>query len=126
MFPAHTAGLLFVMMEWTPNRIITLFLGLWVALAPAVFAVPAAAMTLQMSISDDAGSGCCDGCPDADADCNVCALMCLNLVPFATIAEHGKLGTAVLHDDHWPGRDLALLGRVSTPEPAPPKPISLL
>ena len=36
-------------------RIFTLFLAVWVALAPAMFAGPAAAMSIQMSMSDDAG-----------------------------------------------------------------------
>ena len=122
-------------MKWKPTRIIVLFLGLWVALAPAVIAVPTAAMTMQMSMSDegdksndtgDTGSGCCDGCPDADTDRNVCASKCLNIVSLAIIAGLGKLDPAAFHDDQWTARDLILSGRSSAPDPAPPKPISLL
>ena len=119
-------------MKWTPTRIIALFLGLWVALAPAMYAVPAAAMTPQMIMSDDgddsadAGSNCCDGCPDTAADRAVCALMCLNLVSFTAIADQGKPGRVFFREDHWPGRDQALSGFLSTPDPTPPKLISHL
>lgn len=113
------------MMVWTGNRFLVLLLGLWVALAPALYAVPAAAMTAQISMSDDGASGGCDDCPEGDMERGLCALMCLNAVQFATTTEpgklHGKFGS-----DHEPRHHPALLGRLSTPDPAPPKPVSLL
>jgi hypothetical protein len=105
---------------------IALLLGLWVAFTPAVFAVPAAAMTVQMSTSNDAGSECCDNCPDTGADRNGCALVCLNVSPFATVAEHDNPSPGVFHMDHRLGRSLALSGRFSPPDPAPPKSVSRL
>ncbi len=112
------------MLAWPPSRFIALFLGLWVVLAPAIFAIPAAAMAAQTSMSDDTGSGGCDGCPQGDADRSVCALMCLNLALFAITAESSELPTE-LGSGHDPGRYPTLLGRVSTPDTAPPKPVSL-
>lgn len=106
----------------TPNRIIALFLGFWVALAPAAIVIPAAAMTLQMSMADDARTDGCDGCPDADADLGACALMCLNAALLATTVDSGKLVT-VFKDCHWPRRHPTLLGHFSTLDPAPPKPV---
>ena len=116
----------FFMMEWTPRRMIALLLGLWVAFTPAVFAVSAAAMTVQMSMSTDAASGCCDNCPNTEADRNSCTSICLSVSLFATMAEHDNLSPAVFHMDHRPGRPLALWGRFSRPDPAPPKSLSRL
>jgi hypothetical protein len=112
------------MRNLTPKRFIALLLGAWVALAPAMFAVPAAAMSVQTSMSDDAGSGGCDACPEGDVDRGICVLMCFNATLLATIAEPGKLDSG-FDDSHEPGHHPALLGRLSTPDPAPPKAVSL-
>jgi len=113
------------MKNLTPKRFFALLLGLWIALAPAVFAVPATAMSIQTSMSDDARSGGCDACPEGDAARGICELMCLNATLFAITTEPGRL---VVDFDgiHRPGRHPAMLGRLSTPDPAPPKAVSLL
>jgi hypothetical protein len=108
-------------MDWTPARIAALFLALWVALAPAVFAVPAAAMMSQMSMSSDPNSDGCDSCPDANANRSVCALVCVNAFLLATQAQFGNLVPVVFRDDHPLSRDLARSGRTVTPDPPPPK-----
>jgi hypothetical protein len=112
------------MMALTANRIFALFLGVWVALAPAMFAVPAAAMSAQTSMSDDAGFNECDDCPEGDADRSICTLMCFNATLLATVLERGKL-SPIAREEYRPARHPALLGRLSTPDPAPPKAISL-
>jgi len=113
------------MTGWMANRIFVLFLGLWVALAPVVYAVPAAAMAAQTDLSDDAGPGGCDNCPKGDAERGICTLMCLNAVQFATTVEPGNLHSE-FGNGHEPGHHPALLGRLLTPDPIPPKPVSLL
>ena len=113
------------MMALKANRIFAVFLGVWVALAPVMFAVPAAAMSVQTSMSDDAGPGGCDACPDNDAARDICKLMCLNALPLATITEQSRLDTD-FDCLHRPGRHPAMLGRLSIPDPAPPKTVSLL
>jgi len=105
---------------------IALFLGLWVAFTPAVFAVPAAAMTMQMSMSTDVASDCCDNCPDTDANRNSCTSICLSVSLVATMAEHDNPSPAAFHMDYRPGRPLVLSGRLSPPDPAPPKSVSRL
>lgn len=107
------------------GRILALFFGLWLALAPAIIAVPAAAMSIPMSTCDDADAGDCDACPDADVDREVCAFICLSAAQFALPAEKFRLD-AVFGDGHRRGNGPPPSGRLSTPEPAPPKLHSLL
>ncbi len=107
-------------MGWTPRRIIALFLGLWMALAPAGFAVPAAAMTAQTGMSDGAGSGECDGCSENVVERGLCALMCLNAALVASAVQPDKLITD-FGDCHEPGRHAPMLGRLTRPDPAPPR-----
>lgn len=125
MFPVRADWLYCAVMDWTPTRIIALFLALWVALAPAVFAAPAAAMTLQMSMASDPDSAGCDSCPDAKANRGICALMCVNAFLFAATAKHGNLVLIAVRDDHPLKRDLALSGRTVAPDPPPPKSVAL-
>jgi hypothetical protein len=126
MSPAHFDELLFrVMRNLTPKRFFALLLGLWVALAPAMFAVPATAMSVQTSMTDDAGSGGCDACPEDVAARGICLLMCLNAMLLAITTEPGRLVTD-FDGIHRPGRHPAMLGCLSTPDPAPPKAVSLL
>lgn len=113
------------MTGWRFGRLGVLLLGLWVALAPAVFAVPAAAMTLHTTIAGDAGAGDCDGCSQPEQDKDVCALMCLNAALSAVPVDPCKL-PALGSDDGRPARHPALAGRLPIPEPAPPKAVSPL
>ena len=114
-----------LMMKWTPRRIIAHFLGLWVALAPAVFVVPAAAMTLHMGMSSGSGTGGCDGCPDAGTDGGFCALNCLNAAMAATTTAGGEL-SHVSQDERWPVHHLPFADHLATPDPGPPKSVFLL
>jgi hypothetical protein len=113
------------MMSLTANRILALFLGVWIALAPAAFAMPAAAMTVQTSMSGDAWAGGYDCCPEGDMERGPCALMCFNATLLATVPELGTL-SSIAREEQRPARHPALLGRLSTPDPAPPKAVSLL
>jgi hypothetical protein len=113
------------MQVWISSRFFALFLGFWVALAPAVFALPAAAITVQTGMSDDAGPGGDDCCPEEDMERGLCALMCLNTAQFATMEDLGKLAGR-FGSGHELGHHPALFGRLLTPDPAPPNPVSLL
>ncbi len=113
------------MQAWTSSRFFALFLGIWVALAPAVFAIPAAAMTVQTGMSDDAGPGGYDCCPEGDMERGLCSLMCFNATLLATLLERGT-PSPITREEYRPARHPALLGRLSTPDPAPPKSVSLL
>lgn len=113
------------MMALKAYRILALFLGVWIALAPAVFAMPDAAMSLQTSMSDDAGFHICDGCPKDDADQSICSLMCFNATLLVAVLERGTL-SPIAREEYRPARHPALLGRLSTPDPAPPKAVFLL
>jgi len=113
-----------LMNEWTPRRIIALFLGLWIVLAPPVFVMPAAAMTLHVGMSSGAGPGGCDGCPDNVTDGGICALMCLNAALAATATVGGEL-SHISQDERWPVRHLTFAGRLAAPDPGPPKSVSL-
>jgi len=113
------------MQVWISSRFFALFLGFWVALAPAVFALPAAAMTAQTGMSDDAGPSGDDCCPEEGMERGLCALMCLNTAQFATIEDPSKL-PGKFGSGHELGHHPALLGRLLTPDPAPPNPVSLL
>ncbi|MFQ5625567.1 MAG: hypothetical protein ACE5FM_02820 [Methyloligellaceae bacterium] len=84
-----------------------------------MFAVPAAAMPVQTSMSDDAGSGGCDACPEGDAERTV-----VMIPELATVLERGKL-SPIAREEYRTARHPALLGRLSTPDPAPPKAVSL-
>lgn len=109
------------MMRSTPLRIITLALGFWIAFAPTLLAVPTAPMAMQMSMSDGAGSGDCNGCPDAGMDRNICAAMCANALLFAIVPERGSQSPVVFRAVDWPGLYLPLTGRFLVPDPGPPR-----
>src|SRR3990172_8121669 len=105
------------MMKWTPQRIIALALGSWMAFAPALHAVPMASiMTMQMSMSDGAGSGECNGCPDAGMDRDGCAVFCTNAIPFAIVAGCNNLGSVGFRVIKWQGRYSPLIGRILVPD----------
>jgi hypothetical protein len=112
-------------MDWTSTRIISLFLGLWMALAPAIFVVPATAMTLQMSVFGDANSGDCDCCRDGHANNIICMQACMNAFPFAAAAQYGSLVPMVMHNDHSAERDIVRSGHAFAPDPPPPRPVAL-
>lgn len=105
------------------TRFFVLFLGLWVGLAPAVYTIPAAAMTLEMSQPDSDGADGC--CPDADKGLSVCAQMCLNATLFAMTAEHAVLPT-IWDRSYEPGHHSALAARFTAPDPGPPKSVPFL
>jgi hypothetical protein len=110
-------------MVWTPNRMIALLLGLWIALAPALFAAPAVGLTLQMSMVDDVGSDDCDCCSDAKPNPDLCVLMCANVLPFATL-ESDHLVSITFHNDYALTRELIPSSRAISPDPPPPKSIA--
>jgi len=113
------------MMALKANRIFALLLGVWVALAPAMFAVPAAAMSVQTSTSDDAGSGGCDACPEGDVDRGICLQMCFNATLLATVLERGNKLSPIAREGYRPERHPAMPGRLPAPDPVPPKAVSL-
>jgi hypothetical protein len=80
---------------------IALFLGLWIALAPALFAAPAAGLTLQMSTVHVGGSNDCDCCSDAKHNRDLCASMCANVLPFATLESDDLVSTVALALRHY-------------------------
>jgi hypothetical protein len=106
-----------------PNRMVALFLGFWIALAPALFATPAAGLTLQMSTVHDVGSDDCDCCSDAKHNPDLCASMCANVLPFATV-ESDDLVSIAFHDDYALRRELIPSGRAISPDPPPPRSIA--
>jgi hypothetical protein len=111
------------MMVWTLNRIIALFLGLWIALAPALFSAPAAGLTLQMSMVHDVGSDDCDCCSDAKHNRDLCASMCANVLSLATL-ESDDLVSIAFHDGYALRRELIPSGRAISPDPPPPRSIA--
>jgi hypothetical protein len=113
------------MMVWTPNGMIALLLGLWIALAPApaLFAAPAAGLTLQMSMVDDVGSDDCDCCSDAKQNRDRCASMCVNVLPFATL-QSDHLVSITFHDDYALTRELTPSSHAISPDPPPPRSIA--
>jgi len=100
------------------DRVALVVLALW--LAPALAVAPVVAMTPQMSMSDDAGSGCC-----LDMDRKVCALTCVSVSPLAITVDHGHLSAIGWRRDSGPWRTMALSGRCLSPDPPPPRTASL-
>jgi hypothetical protein len=102
---------------------IALLLGLWIALAPALFAAAAAGLTLQMSAVHVGDSNDCDCCSDAKHNRDLCASMCANVLPFANL-ESDDLVSIVFHDDYAFRRELIPSGRAISPDPPPPRSIA--
>lgn len=111
-------------MRRSPKHILLLLLGLWFALAPALYAMPAAAMMAPDGIAMDSGSDGCSGCPDLDDDAAGCAQLCLAAAAFAIFPDSGRL-LAAAHGCCLPARHSALAGFYSGPDPAPPKSLPL-
>jgi hypothetical protein len=101
-------------------RVLALLLGLWTALVPAVVVGPTVAAKSAMEMSHDDASGDCDPCPAADADAEMCRLICLSVAPFVVSAEQAALPPAV-HETYGREPGLLLLGRLPSIAPAPPK-----
>ena len=105
------------------NRCLSLLLGFMVAIAPAVLAVPATAMTLQMSMSGDAGSGDC--CPGAKADGAACPMICANALSHATMPAPVSLVFQAFGKELWRSAFLPLPDHPRPPDPPPPKSATL-
>jgi hypothetical protein len=110
------------MMVCTPNRMIALFLGFWIALAPALFASPAAGLTLQMSMVHDVGANDCDCCSDAKPNRDLCASMCVNVLHFATL-QSDHLVSIPFHGDYALRRESTLSSHAISPDLPPPRSI---
>ena len=109
-----------MMMNSPLRRIASVILGLWLAFGPVLAVAPVAAMTAHMSMSDDGGSGCC---PDMDR--KACALVCVSVWPLAVAAHTSHLSAIGLRDHGGPWRPMALSDHCVSPDPPPPKPVSL-
>lgn len=107
-----------------PIRLGIFLLGLWVALAPAVYAMPMAAMMQQTGLAGDADPGDCEGCPDPDEDRALCAQLCMIASVVAVPAEGAHFRAAV-HEVHLPTRHLALEDFHLALDPDPPKSLIL-
>jgi hypothetical protein len=110
-------------MNGSIRHCIALLLGLVIAIAPAAFAVPATAMTLQMSMSSDDGCADCDCCPKAKADHSVCPLICTNALSYADVPEQLHIVFIAFSVEHRLKVSLALPDHISSPDPPPPKPV---
>jgi hypothetical protein len=93
--------------------------GIWLALAPAIVAMPAATAS-PMSMADRVGDDGDGRCPDMDKDRASCAFTCLGAAYFVAAPEPVKL-TAIPRDGIWLGHVPVLAGRQATPEPGPPR-----
>lgn len=101
------------------NRVITLFLSLWIGLSPALVSVPVANMTLQMTQPPDLMSSDCDCCSGKPSRA-LCFLMCAGAPPLAAVQCTG-LVHPVVHDEFRPEPDAVLTSRTVPPDPPPPK-----
>ncbi|MCK1513797.1 hypothetical protein IVB22_14730 [Bradyrhizobium sp. 190] len=107
-------------MDWKLNRVITLFLSLWIGLSPALMSVPAASMTLQMAQAPDTMSGDCNCCHETKPSRALCFLMCVGVPPFAAVQCAGLIPLAV--DGEFPSQpDAVLTNRIAAPDPPPPR-----
>lgn len=111
------------MMKGKLVRLIVLLFSLSFALATTGYTFQAAAMTLEMNQSDNTHADGC--CPDADDDASICMQMCLNAGMFALTAEQATPPSNQL-ECRVPLRRRTLSGHVATPDPGPPKSVSLL
>ena len=107
------------MYRWKPNRVALFLLAVWLPLAP-IAAVPTMAMTSEMSMASDAGAEGCDPCPDMDMDRAACVLKCLGATNFALTPDPVRL-SATSERKYYLDRVSYLSGRLSTPEPGPPR-----
>jgi hypothetical protein len=104
-------------------RMLVCLLGMWIALLPAIGAVPSfTAVPMTMSPSD--GIGGCDPCPDGSMDSQTCAFVCLSVTPF--VAPSGATGLlSWVREEHPRAADAFPPGYLPPPDPAPPKISSL-
>ena len=109
-------------MKGTFARFTLLFFSLCFAFAPTGYMFQAAAMTLEMDQPDNNRvDGCC---PEADEGASVCMQMCLNAGMFALTAVQATPLSNQL-ECRVPLRLRTLSGHVATPDPGPPKSVSL-
>jgi hypothetical protein len=106
----------------TPRRFIALILGFCFAFAPIMVAGPAMAMAHQVAVAGDAGSADCDCCPKAQPNSNICATMCLNVLPIGAISERDNIGPAGVRNERIADRRLTLTESDRAPDPPPPRP----
>lgn len=109
----------FLMNAQPAFRVSALLLGIWLALTPAILAVPATGMIYHAGMTEDAARDC-EPCPDTGMDREVCAFICLSAPPFAAPHETDDL-LAAAGVRHRNKADSSWFGRLFTPDPAPPK-----
>jgi len=107
-------------MDRKPNRVIALFLGLWIGLAPALLIAPAAAVTLQTAEVQDTKSGHCDCCPESRPSLGLCILMCSNVPLFMTTPSKGLVRLA-RDNDYSTELKTMMVGWIAPPDPPPPR-----
>jgi hypothetical protein len=107
-------------MDRAPKRIIALFLGLWIGLAPALMSAPAASMTVQMAHTPDTTSGDCDCCHGTKPNRTLCFLMCASISPLAAVQCTNLIPPAI-DDEFSPEPAAVLTSRIAAPDPPPPR-----
>jgi hypothetical protein len=111
-------------MDWTPRRIITVLVCLWMALLPALLAVPATAMAHQMEAAESTGAADCDCCDDTQTHGMSCSVICLSALTALAITTPADIATVAFGDDMVPARAPTLIERRRAPDPPPPKILS--
>jgi hypothetical protein len=108
-------------MDRTPRRIIAVLVCLWMALLPALLAIPAAAMAHQMEAAEVTGAADCDCCDDTQMHGTSCAVICLNTWTAMAITAPADIVTVAFGDDIVPARAPTLIESCRAPDPPPPK-----
>jgi hypothetical protein len=117
-----TTQIQFEMMRWHAYRCIALFVGLLIALTPAVNAPFATPIALQKGTPECVAYGDCDCCPKAKGEHAICSPTCAYTPLFAATANHGDSVVFTLDGQRWPFGELRLRGHSLSPDPPPPKP----
>ena len=107
-------------MERKLSRVITLFLSLWIGLAPAALSVPAAALSLQVAGVLDTKSGDCDCCPESGRSPDLCILTCANVPPLMTTPTK-ELVRFARDNGYLLELKAMMVGWIAPPDPPPPR-----
>ena len=112
-------------MTRTAKHYLVLLLGLWIAFAPVMSSLTAAAMAMQPGMSGETGYSRNECCPDGETGRDVCKLMCMNAGLYAITSAPDR-GLAGIGFSHEPQLQQYLHAISSGPDPAPPRSSPLL
>ena len=115
------------MKSWSTRQILALFLSVFLSIGMSLSVVQAADMTAKMAMASGAsGHDGCSDCTDGGGDMKVMACKSICVAPIVALFPQARPVTLVSKPGPFAARYPLLYGRLSPPDPYPPRPTDIV